>query len=98
MRVALTGLVCIPFTPRTLFETWISGSKAKSKTASQAWNGPRTLELRSANCGNNQLHQSLKRRVTVSKKAVQQTTFAYLLVNINWMFSRQSHRLRFNVI
>ena len=40
MQVALTGLVFIPFTPRTSFETWFVGSKAKFKTASQAWTGP----------------------------------------------------------
>ena len=40
MQVALTGLGCIPFTPRTSFETWASGSKARSKTASQACTGP----------------------------------------------------------
>ena len=40
VRVALTGLGCIPFTPRTPFETWVLGSKARSKTASQAWTGP----------------------------------------------------------
>ncbi|ETY73746.1 hypothetical protein LFAB_10820 [Lactiplantibacillus fabifermentans T30PCM01] len=40
MSVALTGLVYIPFTPRTPFETWFSGSKARYKTASQAWTGP----------------------------------------------------------
>ncbi|ETY75357.1 hypothetical protein LFAB_02365 [Lactiplantibacillus fabifermentans T30PCM01] len=39
MQVALTGLVFIPFTPRTSFETWVSSSKARSKTASQAWTG-----------------------------------------------------------
>ncbi|ETY73421.1 hypothetical protein LFAB_12610 [Lactiplantibacillus fabifermentans T30PCM01] len=40
MQVALTGLICIPFTPRTSFETCFLGSKAKVKTASQAWPGP----------------------------------------------------------
>ncbi|KRO27232.1 hypothetical protein DY78_GL000203 [Lactiplantibacillus fabifermentans DSM 21115] len=40
MQVALTGLGCIPFTPRTPFETWVSGSKARAKTAPQAWTGP----------------------------------------------------------
>ncbi|ETY75527.1 hypothetical protein [Lactiplantibacillus fabifermentans] len=40
MQVALTGLVCIPFTPRTSFETGFLGSKARSKTAPQAWAVP----------------------------------------------------------
>ncbi|KRO22273.1 hypothetical protein DY78_GL002110 [Lactiplantibacillus fabifermentans DSM 21115] len=51
LKVALTT-VFWSFTPRTPFETWASGSKARSKTASQAWTGPKTMELRSANCGN----------------------------------------------
>ncbi|KRO29274.1 hypothetical protein DY78_GL001243 [Lactiplantibacillus fabifermentans DSM 21115] len=34
VRVALTGLFFIPFTPRTPFETCFLGSKARSKTAS----------------------------------------------------------------
>ena len=40
MRVALTGLSGIPFTPRTSFETCTLGSKVRSKTAPQAWAGP----------------------------------------------------------
>ena len=40
MRVALTGLVFIPFTPRTPFETRVIGSKVRAETASQAWTGP----------------------------------------------------------
>ena len=40
MRVALTGLGCIPFTPRTTFETRVIDSKARSKTAPQAWAVP----------------------------------------------------------
>ncbi|KRO23217.1 hypothetical protein DY78_GL001815 [Lactiplantibacillus fabifermentans DSM 21115] len=43
--MALTG-VFGTFTPRTSFETCFLGSKARSKTASQAWAGPSTLELR----------------------------------------------------
>ncbi|WP_235810650.1 hypothetical protein, partial [Lactiplantibacillus fabifermentans] len=54
LKVALTGVVC-PFTPRTTFETWFVGSKARFKTASQAWTGPRTMALRSADCGNHNL-------------------------------------------
>ncbi|KRO28952.1 hypothetical protein DY78_GL001804 [Lactiplantibacillus fabifermentans DSM 21115] len=40
MSVALTGLVFIPFTPPTPFETRVVGSKARPKTAPQAWAGP----------------------------------------------------------
>ena len=40
MQVALTELTFIPFTPRTPFETRVTGSKARSKTAPQAWTGP----------------------------------------------------------
>ena len=45
MRVALTGLFCIPFTPRTPFETCCLGSKARPKIAPQAWAGPTAAEI-----------------------------------------------------